>query len=395
MFNDFKTIIIGGGFSGLTLALSLLQKGYKVEVYEKRSDLNEVGAGVQIAPNGVRVIKHLGLFDQVVKHACQSRYRRIGLWDSLNSEIFHDLDDNWLNKYGNYWSLSRNDLYQALLKAVLSLDAECIKIDHKLIDYTQMGNHVTAYFANGNIANGNVLIGADGIFSKVRQKTFGDINPEFAGMIAWRGIGLRTSLKSEHQTTDTVIYNSKNQLVITYPICGSKYFYFFGTATRDSYDESKSFEMGTSKDCEDDFVGWNDRIKNMISNFDKIWKWPLYYQPPAAKWFDSNMALIGDACHAVMPFNGQGLNMGLEDAMHLSCYLDHYELPSNALACYGVHRKERAMKIFHNSSWMYNKFLKKDFEPEKKIQNIIMNREKIIQENFDWIWKYDARDILV
>jgi salicylate hydroxylase len=395
MFHEFKTIIIGAGFSGLALALSLMQKGYKVELYEKRENLLEVGAGVQIAPNGARVIKQLGLFEQVSKHACQSRYRKAGLWDSDQTHVFHDLDQQWLNCYGNYWSMSRNDLYQNLLEAVLALDSSCIHTGYKFINFDQSGNHVIAHFENGKTATGNLIIGADGLFSQVRRVAFNDLNPQYAEMIAWRGMGNMVDLPEYAKSTDTEIFHSSNQLVITYPLHANKYFYFFGITKRSEFDQSKLFEYGTNKDCLDDFNGWNQTLTTRIKHFNKVWKWPLYFQPPAEKWFDSNLALIGDACHAVMPFNGQGLTMGLEDAMALSCYLDHFELPSNALALYGINRKERACKIFNNSSWMYKKFLEGSYDAEKKIQDIANSRDQMIQQHFDWIWSYDATNINV
>ena len=175
-----KILIIGAGIGGLTAAIALRQAGFVVEVFERTAEVKEIGAGIGLSANSVRVLKHLGLMQQVVD-------RGTVIAEAVSYNSRGDIIGRMPTNFAELPSvcLHRADLQQALFSA---LSPDCVHLGEQFVDFKQTGDGVTAHFASGRTAFGDALIGADGIRSRVRAQLIGDGEPVYRGYQCWRGV---------------------------------------------------------------------------------------------------------------------------------------------------------------------------------------------------------------
>jgi salicylate hydroxylase len=178
-------IVVGAGLGGLAAALALLQRGIDVEVYEQASVLREVGAGVQISPNGSRVLESLGILDVVRRTACQTEGKEVRLWSTGQTWKLFDLGVEAVRRYGfPYFTVYRVDLHNALIEAVRNIKASAIHLERRCTSVENVEGGVMVRFADGSEVRGRAVIGADGIHSAVRDSLFGTVESTYAGLVA-------------------------------------------------------------------------------------------------------------------------------------------------------------------------------------------------------------------
>jgi salicylate hydroxylase len=179
-----RILIAGGGIGGLAAALALLKRGFDVEVYEQASELKEVGAGLQLSANGNRVLYALGVGDALKLMSCEARAKEIRLWNTGDTWKLFDLGAVSVERYGYpYFTVYRPDLLAVLAAAVRALKPDAIHLKARCAGFEQDDSGVTLLLESGQV-RGDVLIGADGVHSKIRQGLFGADAPEFTGLIA-------------------------------------------------------------------------------------------------------------------------------------------------------------------------------------------------------------------
>src|SRR5438105_7526192 len=184
-----RVLIAGGGIGGLAAALALLKVGHDVEVYGQATELKEVGAGLQLSPNGTRVAYALGVGDELKALSCEAEGKEIRIWNTGETWKLFDLGKISVERYGfPYFTVYRPDLLVVLERAVRRARPEAIRLASKAVGFTQTGDKVTLDLEGGATAAGDVLVGADGVHSRVRQCLFGADKPQFTGVIAWRGV---------------------------------------------------------------------------------------------------------------------------------------------------------------------------------------------------------------
>src|SRR3954462_10893982 len=182
-----RVAIIGAGIGGLTAALALIRQGVGVDVYEQAPELRELGAGVQISSNGTRVLHALGLGEAAERLGVVVAGKEIRLWSTGQTWKLFDLGAVSVERYGfPYMMFHRGDLHAVLLDAIRRERPDAIPLDHKCTGVSQNDNDVTLQFENGAKAAAPIVIGADGVQSRVRLAVFGADRPEFAGIVAWR-----------------------------------------------------------------------------------------------------------------------------------------------------------------------------------------------------------------
>ncbi len=185
-------LIAGGGIGGLTAALALLKRGYDVDVYEQASELREVGAGVQLSANGVRVLHELGVLPALRALACEAEGKEIRLWNSGQSWKLFEVGLESVEKYGfGHYLTYRPDLLAVLAEGVRREKADAIHLNARCTGFEQSASGVTLHYESGgakHVATGDGLIGADGVHSRIRHGLFGDDKPEYTGMLSWRGV---------------------------------------------------------------------------------------------------------------------------------------------------------------------------------------------------------------
>src|SRR5687767_13865436 len=183
-----RVLIAGGGLGGLTAALALLKLGCEVEVYEQASELREVGAGLQLSANGTHVFYALGVGEALEALSCETQGKEIRLWNTGDSWKLFDLGKVSVERYGYpYFTVYRPDLLSVLAAAVRREKPDAIHLGRQCVGFNQDETAVTLKFEQGEV-KGDLLIGADGVHSRIRQGLFGPDKPQFTGIIAWRGI---------------------------------------------------------------------------------------------------------------------------------------------------------------------------------------------------------------
>jgi salicylate hydroxylase len=344
-----RVAIIGAGIGGLAAATALRQRGIEVEVFERSARLEEVGAGLQIGPNGVKVLRALGLEDELMRNAFEPLSIMSVTWDEGRLRFREPLKAIAREKYGApYMTAHRADLHNLLRRATgdtpVRLGANCVGAE-------TVNGAAVARFADGTTAEADVVIGADGIRSAIRAQHFGADRPRFTEMMAWRAIVPMECVPARVGPGGSVTLErgeyfgwiGPNGHVICYPIGvnGDKLNIFGGHVTEQWVEESWSVpssreELMAAK------AGWNEALLAMFRHVEHVFKWGIYDRDPLPQWTRGRVTLLGDAAHPTMPTLAQGANMAIEDGYVLARLLArHGDDVETALKAYVVERKPR------------------------------------------------------
>lgn len=399
MSNMPHVLIAGAGLGGLAAALALLQRGFDVDVYEQASELKEIGAGVQIGPNGSRVLYELGLAPALSRTAFEPTGKEIRLWNTGQTWKLFDLGSEAISRYGSpYLMMHRADLHAILVEAVLKLKPDSIHVNAKCSGYTQDQNGARLILESGETVHGDVLVGADGLHSRIRQQLVGAHKAEFTGGVCWRGIIPMDRLPAHLAKPVGVNWVGPRGHIIHYPVRRGELMNFVGHVERNDWQVESWTERGTIEECAADFVGWHDDIQEMIKYIEVPFKWALFLREPLKKWGEGRVSLLGDACHATLPYLAQGANMALEDGLVLGRALHEYrdDLPA-ALRRYEDARRDRTTRIVNKSAENLNRFHNADLADPAVAERYTSTEwhPDRIRERYDWLFEYDAAAVEV
>ena len=348
----YRVAIVGGGIGGLTAAVALHQRGFEVAVYERSSKLEEVGAGLQVGPNGVKVIRALGLWDRFSKIAFQPVNQVSIQWDDASLRHRTPLREMAEREYGApYTTLHRAHLHELLRNA---LPEGAINLGANCVGAASTERAAVARFADGSEVEADAVIGADGIRSAIRAQLFGADNPRFTEQMCWRcmvpmervptriGPGLSVALALDEYHG----WIGPNGHVICYPIGdGSVLNIFAGHVTEEWVEESWSAPSST-EELLAAYEGWNEALLGMFRNVQHVYKWGIYDRDPIPQWTKGRVTLLGDAAHPTMPTLAQGGNMAIEDGYVLGRNLDrHRDDIHAALKGYVAERQPRTARV--------------------------------------------------
>lgn len=386
-------LIAGAGIGGLTAALALLQRGFDVDVYEQASRLMEFGAGVQIAANGSRVLRALGLEEQMERVVCVAAGKEVRIWNTGQSFKLFDLGEDSVKRFGApYWFVHRGDLHTVLRDAVLALKKDAIHTSSRCVGYEQAGARVRMLIEDGRVIEGDCVVGADGVHSRLRQQMAGEGKSEFMGIIAWRGLAPRASLSPELQRLVGTNWVGPGGHVITYPLRGGEILNFVGFGERADWQVESWTTPGTKEECAADFQNWHPLVHEIIDKVDQPYKWALVGRAPLETWTEGRVGLMGDACHPTLPFLAQGAIMAIEDGFVLARCLEASSDVEAALLRFRNARVERTTKIVLGSTAAGKRFhnpvladpaaalsyVEQEWAPEKT------------RTRYDWLFEYDA-----
>lgn len=343
-----QAIIIGAGIGGLTAALCLQRIGWQVTVYEQAQQLVEVGAGIQISPNGSRVLDALGLTDYLAPHLFEPE--RIDMrWGLSGGSIFSiPLKEQAVDRWGApYWHLHRADLVAVLSQALVAASPKALRLGVAVSGYAQPSGPVVVNLSNGEQSEADVLIGADGIHSTLRTQMLGADKPRFTGNVAWR-MTVPTDKLGRHVPPPTAcIWAGAKRHAVTYLLQGGRLANLVGVVEQSDWQRESWTEQGTREDAIADFVGWHPVITEIIRQADAHYRWALFDREPLDHWVDGNVALLGDACHPMLPFLAQGAVMAIEDAWVLADSIKGCDAGNlgQALQGYQTQRLARTAKV--------------------------------------------------
>ena len=393
-----KVLIAGAGLGGLVAALACLRRGIDVEVYEQAPELKEVGAGVQISANGTGVLFALGLEESVRKWGVHAVDKEIRLWNTGQTwSLFSSLRPSAGGERYRHpmFMLHRGDLHGALVNAVRALKADAIRLSKRVTGFEQARGRVTLRFDGGE-ASGDVLIGADGLHSVIRKQLFGPAAAQFTGQVAWRGLVPIERLPADQRRLVGTNWVGPKAHVTCYPVHAGKLFNFVGQVDRTDWQIESWTAEGSKAECFADFPGWHAQVLSMIEHSGTLFKWGLFLREPLARWTEGRVTLLGDACHSMLPYLGQGANSAMEDGFVLARCLEKWtDEPEAALKRYEASRRDRTTRMVNGSAEMTGKF-HNDALAEASTAEAYVNAEwhpDKIRARYDWIYQYDAASV--
>ena len=351
-----RTIVVAGaGIGGLTAALSLAAQGFRIVVLEKAERLEEAGAGLQLSPNASRVLIGLGLQPRLAARAVIPEAVSI-MSARAGCEISRlPLGEAAAFRAGApYWVVHRADLQGALAAAVDDHPDIELRLGCQFEDVTAHAKGLTVLQRSGDARHqerATALIGADGIWSTVRQHLFPEVKPQFSGLIAWRGTLDATQLPREYTSRRVQLWMGPNAHLVAYPISGARLINVVavvpGTWNRPGWSAP-----GEAAEIKNAFATyrWPAPARMMLGAVDDWRKWALFTVPEGGDWSDGAVALLGDAVHAMLPFAAQGAGMAIEDAAVLAKVLsdgagDSAAGMAAALKRYGRLRRARVGRV--------------------------------------------------
>jgi salicylate hydroxylase len=340
-----RIAIIGGGIGGLCAALSLLQAGCDVQVYEQASALGEIGAGIQISPNASRILYRLGLANALAKTAVRPLASHQRGWDDGRTLQRSVMGDAMEAAFGTpYFHFHRADLLRALIDAV---PAERVHLRHRFEQLTDHGDAVEVRFANGATISADLLVGADGIHSAVRAALFGAEHPQFTGCIAYRGLVPAERLGHLELELTAGNWLGPGRHFVHYFVAARRLLNFVAVIEQESWTGESWTDRGQVADALAAYDGWHPQVRGIIGAVDETFIWALFDRAPLPHWSVGRTTLLGDACHAMLPFMAQGAAQSIEDGATLAACLQRFDNDhmADALRLYETLRLPRASKL--------------------------------------------------
>jgi salicylate hydroxylase len=311
--------VVGGGIGGLSAALALLRAGFDVHVYEQAPALGEAGAGVQISPNASRILHRLGLAEDLARTGVRPLAWQQRRWDDARTLLRTPLSGTIETAFGfPHYQVHRADLLAALAGA---LPAERVHVGHRLTRVAECGDRVEARFADGARAEVDVLVGADGIHSRLRRILFGPEDPRFTGCVAYRGLVPAERVRHLGLETTAQVWMGPGRHFVHYFVRGGRLVNFAAIVEQDAWTRESWTDRGEIADALAAFDGWHPHVRAIIEAVDETYVWALFDRTPLEGWSAGSVTLLGDACHAMLPFLAQGAAQAIEDGATLAACL--------------------------------------------------------------------------
>lgn len=388
-----RIAIAGAGIGGLATALALLQQGFEVDLYEQATQLAEVGAGLQIAPNGTRVLQALGL--EAALQACVSpaRGKEIRMWNTGQRWKLFDLGDDCLSRFGApYWMVHRGDLHQVLLAAFTQRSPRPVRLNARVVSAQSHAAGVTFQLSDGTVQEADALLAADGVHSVLREQLLGEDKAQFTGLLAWRGLVPMERIPAHLQKPVGTNWVGPGAHVITYPVRAGALMNVVGIIEREGWRSESWTEPGTHAELLADFGHWHADVCELMRQIEQPYKWALLGRLPQTGWAQGRVCLLGDAAHPTLPFLAQGANMALEDAAVMARCLAAYDAPEQALARFEEMRWQRTADIVNRSRDNALRFHNPQLsDPDTAVNYVSSEWEsEKVRLRYDWLFEYDA-----
>lgn len=350
-----KIAVLGAGMGGLTMAVLLTRAGCDVTVYEQTRAFARVGAGIQMSPNAVRVLRALNLESYIRRVAFQPRYWRNRTWDTGDMQNELPLGSEAEQRHGAPYLLGhRGDLHAALLSRVPSA---VIALDRRLTDLTRNGAGVSLKFADGSSASADILIATDGLHSRAREILFGPEQPRFTGNVAYRTVFSASRLNGLVLDDNCKWWGPDRHIVIYYVNPRRDELYFVTSVPDPEWKLDSWSAMGDLGELRAAFTGFHPDVTRVLEACPAVHKWAIADRDPMPRWSEGRVVLMGDAAHPMTPTMAQGAAQAMEDAMVMSRCLARFSFEDvgSAFRTFEAHRRARTAQIqltSHRNVWM-------------------------------------------
>ena len=374
-----RVAIVGGGIGGVAAATALRQRGIEAHVYEQAPVLKEVGAGVALHPNGVRMLRTLGLGEHVARQGAQWTDPQFRRFDGRLVAPWWPPDlDGRIEIYG----MHRADLLDMLLA---QLPAEAIHPGHTGVGFEQDEWQARVVFANGERVTADVVVGADGIHSALQRSVSPPSEPIWSGQVAYRGIIPAASVGWPAGQMRNWLGPGKHFLV--FPVRANTLLNYVGFIQTDQPASESWSAPGDPATLARAFAGWDPLVEAIIAQVETTFWWGLYDREPLPTWTRGRLTLLGDAAHPMLPHVGQGANQAIEDAVVLARLLGAADAQTAPLALqrYEQVRKAHTARVQGSSrrnGAAYDAAQADLGQRDRQLSNQARDRA--------WMWDYDA-----
>ncbi len=381
-------LIVGAGIGGLTAAIRLVQSGHRVRVVEQAKVLGEVGAGIQMSANAVKVLQAIGVEPALEATGVKPKafeFRRFN-----TGELLHriPLGDAHREKHGAaYYQMHRRDLHDALVARLNALAPHAIRLDAAAVRVHENTDGAAVELASGERLEAELVVGADGVKSQVRQHVLGADKPVFTGQVVWRVLVPveRVPVELRTDVVSTIWCGPHNHGVMYYLRSG-QLINFVGCVARPWEEESWTSARPWSE-LDSDYAGWRPMVRAVVeaADRDQCFRWALNSRVPATIWSTRRVTMLGDAVHSTLPYMAQGAAMAIEDAALLARALE-LDLPlEQRLRVYEQHRAPRTRRVVEESTEMGRLY---------QIDNADAMRQAFHDRNIaksrnEWLYPYD------
>jgi 6-hydroxynicotinate 3-monooxygenase len=367
-----RIAVVGAGLGGMTAAGLLQKAGFTVSVYEQAAAFSRIGAGIHFSSNVMLVMRRLGIeqaLSDIGLHPDAFVSRK---WDT--GEILFELpfDADSEAHYGAaYINVHRGDLH-AVMETALTRGS--LQFNKRLRALDDRGDVVRLDFEDGTQAEADLVIGADGVNSKVREFVIGPGRPQYTGHVAHRAVFPSALLKGLPIRACTKWWGDENHILVYYMTHAREEVYLVSSAPQAKWNETASFVPCDRDEFLAVFDGYHPELRQVVEAAPEVTKWPVFARERVSSWNKNRIVLLGDACHAMKPYMAAGAAMAIEDAAVLARCIGEigHRRPAESFAWYEANRVPRVNKVQDISS--QNTWLRQPVDP-------------------DWLFKYDACDV--
>lgn len=385
-------LIVGAGIGGLTAAIRLVQRGHRVRVLEQAKVLGEVGAGIQMSANAVKVLQAVGVEPALEATGVKPKafeFRRFNTGDLLHRI---PLGEAHRERHGAaYYQMHRRDLHDALVQALRAVAPDAVRLDAAVRQVHEDTTAAEVELVNGERLRAELVVGADGVKSVVRQHVLGADKPVFTGQVVWRVL-VPVERIAQALRTDVVstIWCGPHNHGVMYYLRGGQLINFVGCVARPWEEESWTSARPWSE-LDQDYAGWHPMVRAVVeaADRDQCYRWALNTRVPAMVWSTNRVTMLGDAVHSTLPYMAQGAAMAIEDAGVLARALE-LDLPlAQQLRVYEQHRAPRTRRVVEESTEMGQLY---------QIDNADAMRQAFHDRNIaktrnEWLYPYDPMTV--
>ena len=378
--------ILGGGIGGFAAACALAQRGARVTVLEQAPELGEVGAGLQISPNGLRVLDALGLGDQA--RARSTRSGGVWLRDGVTGREVIDLDLAVLRPDETWLLFHRADLLDVLAQGARDLGVAIeTGVTVERVELTD--SRPVLHIAGHPPRTVDFLVGADGLHSVLRPELNSTPAPFFTGQVAWRALVPATG----REEAEAAVFMGPGRHMVTYPLRQGQVVNLVAVEERADWAAEGWFHRDDPTNLLRAFKGFCKDAQDVLARVEEVHVWGLHRHPVAIEWHRGPCALLGDAAHPTLPFMAQGAVMALEDAWVLADSLDVQGMEDGP-ALYQARRRPRVARVIEAANknarnYHYGNPLAKALgHGVLRIANRFA--PEMVLKRFDWIYQHDV-----
>jgi salicylate hydroxylase len=388
MLAGLRATVIGAGIGGLAVARALALRGAHVKVLEQAPEIGEVGAGLQVSPNAMAVLRGLGLGD-ALRAAGAVRAKRVLLNDYRGGNVAH-LDLTRLDDQ-RYYFIHRADLIAVLEEGARDAGVafELGQQIDRIVDGGE-GIDAVAHIAGGGDRRANLIVGADGLHSRLRPVLNGPEEPFFTGQVAWRALIPNDAGRGP----EAHIHMGPGRHLVSYPLRQGRLINLVAVQERRNWVQEGWNLRDDPNNLRAAFADFGADVQAMLDQVNEVYLWGLFRHPVAGAWHGNAVAILGDAAHPTLPFMAQGAAMALEDAWVLAASLSGAASLPEGLSLYQQRRRKRVVRVINtatDNAWKYHlKFPPLRFAAQAVLRGGSQVFPERMMRQFDWLYGHDV-----